>query len=205
MIIKCHIIKDDKSCLFQDVILSNENLPIAYKTKNKAKHAISVSYIKFDNSCKLTFIPNSIFRFFHNIVGLHIESQLECLEPRFFLNAKKLQNLSIENCKIKCLHAKTFEFAPSLKNLVLKNNQIENIHEEAFQGLEFLEWLILSNNNLKNLTIDVFRPLNNKLKYLDLMKNPCINKLFQFTDGIDYSKIDDELMKNIHFERFNSS
>lgn len=191
--LKCNV--DKNKCIFKGVVLSDETMPIVYKIKDKA-FCKDVTSIQFEDSCKLLFIPNTIFKFFPNLITLEVKStELNCLEQRFFHHAKKLMSISIANNKIKFLHAETFIFAPSLTFIDLQNNQIEEIHDDAFVGLKNLDWLHINNNNLQNLKSEAFRPLT-KLRDLNLKGNECINKRIYFKGVMDLNLIDTELVKS---------
>ena len=154
-------IHDDKK--LEKTLIGLEQL----KSFSRLKKFEKINYINLD-SCKLTAIPEEVFKF-SNLSALSLDNNCLTTLPDSIINLHNLRRLYLINNKIKTLPSNMGGLT-SLETIYLSYNQIENL-PLSFRGLKNLRRLYLDNNRLesipdifKTLKLSTFNLLNNRIK-----------------------------------------
>jgi len=156
-------IHDDKE--LEKTLIGLEQLNSFSRLKAREK----INYINLD-SCKLTEIPEEIFKF-SNLSALSLDNNCLTALPDSIINLRNLKRLYLINNKIKTLPSNMGSLT-SLESIYLSYNQIESL-PSSLGNLKNLRSLYLKNNNLKSIP-STFKTL--ELRTFNLRNNPIKEK-----------------------------
>jgi len=152
-------IHDDKE--LEKTLIGLEQL----RSFSKLKTFEKINYINLD-SCKLTEIPEEIFKF-SNLSALSLDNNYLTTLPDSIISLQNLKRLYLTNNKIITLPSNIGSLT-SLESIYLSYNQIESL-PMSLGNLKNLRSLYLNDNNLKSIP-GIFKSL--KLSTFDLRNNP---------------------------------
>lgn len=135
------------------------------------------------------------------------------IERAAFVSQRRLTYLNARDNIIREIDEYAFVGLSSLESLVLIDNHIENLAPRTFQPLTNISYLDLEGNRLTSISADLFSQntqirslyldfnqieeisprfsanLGDKLRYIDLEGNNCIDRRFSINDDDDFSRI----------------
>jgi Leucine-rich repeat (LRR) protein len=112
-------------------------------------------------SMSFYYIPASLFTYFPSVYSIYFgNGNIQEIRSNTFLNAIKLQYLSLPSNNISTLGSDAFKGALNLYFLDLISNQLSSIDANAFRGLSKLYYLYLKSNKLTTLHAQTFAPLS---------------------------------------------
>jgi len=141
-----------------------------------------INYINLD-SCKLTEVPEEVFRF-SNLSALSLDNNYLTTLPDSIINLHNLKKLYLINNKIKTLPSFMGSLT-SLESIYLSYNQIESL-PSSLGNLKNLRSLYLNNNILKSIP-DTFKTL--KLSIFNLRNNPIKDIPNFLNERSEYKKV----------------
>lgn len=127
-------------------------------------------------SSKLKFIRRRNFKNMPNLLDLRLDkNEIETIYSDTFWDLKKLEWLSLSGNRLKVLTEGLTIMSPKLLWFTANDNQIEYFDANFFQNNLDLEAITLNGNLLTIVRINITQ--FEKLKFLDLRRNICINEL----------------------------
>ena len=134
------------------------------------------------NHNSFTSLPPNIFNPLTKLEWFYLTGTNLRINPKWFMNLKKLRYLDLSDNKIVDLPKNIFSSLESLETLQLTDNQLTVIHSDSFGTLNRLEWINLNNNNVY--AIDEKLIDNTNLSWLDMEKNNCSNVRITSREGL---------------------
>ncbi len=154
------------------------SLDISY---NNIRDVISINRLSgllhfYMNHNSITSIGRAAFRYFTNLVLLHIVGNpIASLDPGSFVGLHKLSSLDLYQFGLRQVRPATFTGLENCLGLNLSNNQLRLLHSGMFEGLNNLLILDIRNNNLISLSRDISKQLPRvELIHLDNKKFCCL-------------------------------
>lgn len=182
--------------------LSLSRNQIEFVTKDNFKDLVSLEYLYLSTN-KIEFIAAGAFDSLVNLKRLKLQNnEIQHFQSKLFNSLENLEELVISDNKISFLHPDTFKALVKVENINMNQNDIWNLPEDLFatlvelQNISFagnnlvqipyklftmnpkLEKIWMDQNKIKYVNPEMFKNLSS-LKYVDLLNNECIKKLYR--------------------------
>lgn len=165
--------REVKTCLINQTIDSDD---FAFGSVED----ISVEKLDVSDNRQVKFLPKNVGENLPSLAEFIAERcGLTIVQSFYFKSMRKLQKLSLSDNRIATIEAKSFDDLISLKTLMLQKNRIETIDEKLFVALVNLKSILLNDNKIKRLGPKTFKIPGRQLRWVNLWRNVCIDKLFR--------------------------
>jgi Leucine-rich repeat (LRR) protein len=164
-------------CIVHNVDLSKKTLSEKFTFSGTQEQKKNTTYIRFQESGRVTHVPQNLHEEFRNITELQItESEIpivknNLLGPQF----SRIEELDLYNNKIQIVEDGAFKHLHNLEWIGLYKNQIKSLSRGVFQNNRKLKEIHLDDNKIKMIAPETFQHLN-QLTWVPLTGNDCVNK-----------------------------
>lgn len=141
----------------------------------------TVELLALENKKQVKYLPKHIGKKFPNLLEINgFDCELTVLRNHYFTGLKKLQFLHLMRNKISLIDFNAFDDLISVEMLNLDGNMIRTLDRNFFASMVNLKEIHLKNNKIEFSKPTTFRiPKNEKLFYVDLRENVCIDAFFR--------------------------
>jgi Leucine-rich repeat (LRR) protein len=145
----------------------------------------NTTVVHFLSPAQIDFLPKEILKDFPRMNGIAIDrcETLKTVKDGLFTkDFDAIEYLHFFDNQISTIEANAFQHLPKLKWIALDKNKLRSLPHQIFKNNPEMMAILLSGNQINSITPDFFKNLN-KLQWVDLHENECIEKEFGCTTG----------------------
>ena len=113
------------------------------------------------------------------------DNRITTINSYTFVHTKKLKILDLSNNEISYIHESAFNSLKNLERLGLSYNNLKSLDDATFNPLQSIEWIWLDHNRLTMLQSNLFEEDNKMLVGVDISNNEIISISPYIFDNLD--------------------